>query len=88
MHRDSYGAREALRRDDLIVWTAQNAEGSSYAAMFNVGEKPLSLDLNLEEIDLSGITEGTELWSGTPAELNGNTLRTTIPAHGVRLYRF
>ncbi|MGR6544215.1 glycoside hydrolase family 27 protein [Paenibacillus tundrae] len=88
MHRDSYGAREALHRDDLIVWTAQNADGSSYAAFFNVGEQSLPLDLNLEEIDLSGITEGTELWSGTPAELNGNTLRTTIPVHGVRLYRF
>ncbi|MDQ0169507.1 glycoside hydrolase family 27 protein [Paenibacillus tundrae] len=88
MHRDSYGAREALHRDDLIVWTAQNADGSSYAAFFNVGEQSLSLDLHLEEIDLSGITEGTELWSGTPAELNGNTLRTTIPVHGVRLYRF
>lgn len=88
MHRDSYGAREALRQEDLIVWTAQSNEGSSYVAVFNIGENPLQVDLIIEEIGLSNITEGIELWSGEAADFTENALHTTVPTHGVRLYRF
>jgi len=87
MHRESYGAREALCKDDLIVWTAGHADGTRYAAVFNIGESPLQLDLALEEIGLSAST-GTELWSGAPAELTAGALQTTVPPHGVRLYSF
>ncbi|SME88478.1 Alpha-galactosidase [Paenibacillus barengoltzii] len=88
MHRESRGAKEALRQDDLIVWTAEHPEGFNYAAVFNVGESALPLELPLEQIGLSGISSGTELWSEAPAELTAaGELRTTIPPHGVRLYR-
>jgi hypothetical protein len=88
MHRESRGAKEALRQDDLIVWTANHPEGFNYAAVFNVGESTLPLELPLEQIGLSGISSGTELWSEAPAELTATgELRTTIPPHGVRLYR-
>ncbi|MEC0171460.1 glycoside hydrolase family 27 protein [Paenibacillus graminis] len=88
MHRESRGAKEALCTDELIVWTAEHTDGTRYAALFNVGENPLALKLDLEEIGLSGTAAGTELWSGTPAELNVGSLQTTIPPHGVRLYTF
>lgn len=88
MHRESYGAREALRKEDLIVWTAQHADGSSYVAVFNIGEDALPVDLSIDEVGLSSITEGTELWSQEAAEFTENSLVTTVPAHGVRLYRF
>lgn len=88
MHKESYGAKEALRKDDLIIWTAEDAEGSSYAAIFNIGENPLQLDLAMEQIGLAAVTKGTELWSGAPAELAANSLRAIVPPHGVRLYRF
>ncbi|NMI03585.1 glycoside hydrolase family 27 protein [Paenibacillus sp. SZ31] len=88
MHRESYGAREALRREDLIVWTAQHAEGSSYVAVFNIGENALPVDLSIDEIGLSDITEGVELWSQEAAEFRENSLAATVPAHGARLYRF
>ncbi|PQP81431.1 alpha-galactosidase [Paenibacillus sp. PCH8] len=88
MHRESYGAKEALHEGDLIVWTAGHADGSSYVAVFNIGESPLQVDLIIEEIGLSGITKGTELWSGEVAVLTERLLCTTVPTHGVRLYRF
>lgn len=88
MHRESCGAREVIRQGDLIVWTAEHPEGSRYAALFNLGEHPLPLDLSLEQLGLPGVSEGTELWSGTPAELTTEGgLRSTVPPHGVRLYR-
>lgn len=89
MHRESRGAKEALRKGDLIVWTAEDAEGSRYAAVFNIGESPLPLDLALEQIGLTGGTAaGIDLWSGAPAELTAGALRAIVPLHGVRLYRF
>ncbi|SFF08774.1 Alpha galactosidase A [Paenibacillus algorifonticola] len=88
MHRESHGAKEALCQGDLIVWTAEYTDGARYAAVFNVGENPLPLNLAIEQIGLTGITGGTELWSGEPAELTAGSLQATIQPHGVRLYRF
>lgn len=88
MHRESGGAKEAMREGDLIVWTAEGAEGSRYAAFFNIGENPLPLDLSLELIALAGAASGIELWSGASADLSSDVLRATVPPHGVRLYRF
>jgi hypothetical protein len=88
MHRESYGAKEALCQGDLLVWTAGHADGASYAAVFNVGESPLQLELALEELGMSSISTGTELWSGLPAALTAGRLEAVIPLHGVRLYRF
>lgn len=90
MHRESRGAKEALRQGDLIVWTAEHADGSRYVAAFNTGESPLQLDLPINQLE-SGLTDaitGTELWSSTPAELSSGVLQASIPPHGVRLYRF
>lgn len=91
MHRESYGAREALRQGDLIVWTASHADGSAYVAVFNVGEEQeLPVELKLETIGFSPNVHsgGTELWSGQAAGMDGNILRTDVPSHGVRLYHF
>lgn len=88
MHRESRGAREAIREGDLIVWTAEHPEGFGYAAVFNLGESPLTLELPMERIGLSGVTAGFELWSGATAELTvSGELPTTVPSHGVRLFR-
>ncbi|WNS46024.1 glycoside hydrolase family 27 protein [Paenibacillus sp. MMS20-IR301] len=88
MHKDSYGAKEALHEGDLIVWTAEEAGGSRYAAVFNTGDSPLPVELALEPLGLAGYATGTELWSCAPAVLAGGQLQADVPAHGVRLYRF
>ncbi|OWA33111.1 alpha-galactosidase [Saccharibacillus sp. O16] len=88
MHRDSTGAREALRRGELIVWTADLSDGSHYVAAFNVGETVATFDIPAAELDLADNASGLELWSGDSAAVEGKTLRTEIPSHGVQLYRF
>ncbi|MNB87979.1 Alpha-galactosidase A precursor [compost metagenome] len=87
IQQESHGAREALCKGELIVWTAAHNDGTRYAAVFNTGEAPLQVELALEEIGLSAVA-GTELWSGEAAELAAGTLQTTVPPHGVRLYSF
>lgn len=91
MHRESHSAREALHQGDLIVWTASHVDGSTYVAVFNVGEQsalPVELNLNTVGLSLSATSHGTELWSGDVTEVNEDILRTDVPSHGVRLYRF
>lgn len=91
MHRESHSAREALHQGDLIVWTASHVDGSTYVAVFNVGEQsalPVELNLNTVGLSLSATSHGTELWSGDVTEVNEDILRTDVPSHGVRLYHF
>lgn len=88
LNQDSHGAKETLRQGNLIVWTAEAADQSRYAALFNVGDSELPVSLSVDDIGLPGFTSGTELWDETPAELAGDVLQTNIPSHGVRLYRF
>lgn len=88
MQQESSGAREALRQGDLIVWTAEHADGSRYVAAFNIGESPLQLELAMDQIGLSAAGAGSELWTGAPAELVSGALQAVVPPHGVRLYRF
>ncbi|WP_310551682.1 glycoside hydrolase family 27 protein [Paenibacillus glufosinatiresistens] len=89
LHRESGGAREALRRGPAVVWTAEESGGAVYAALFNTGETPLALRLSPEELGLAAFPGGgTELWSGQPARLAEGALDAGVPPHGVRLYRF
>ena len=51
-------------------------------AVFNVGEQQvLPVELNLQKVglSLSVASQGTELWSGDAAEVNGETLHTNVP---------
>ncbi|MGO4528103.1 glycoside hydrolase family 27 protein [Paenibacillus sp. 2TAF8] len=91
MHRESHSAREVLRQGDLIVWTAAHVDGSTYIAVFNVGEQQvLPVELHLITVGLSPsvASQGIELWSGDVTEVNGDIIQTNVPSHGVRLYRF
>ncbi|MET3942153.1 alpha-galactosidase [Paenibacillus sp. PvP094] len=88
LNQDSHGAKERLRQGNLIVWTAEAADQSRYAALFNVGDSELPVSLSVDDIGLTGFTSGTELWNETPAELTEDVLQMNIPSHGVRLYQF
>lgn len=88
MHRESYGAKQVVRTENLIVWTAEDKDNARYAAFFNVGEETLAEEFILEKFGLEGLTTGTELWEKTPAKLVEGKLLTSIPPHGARLYRF
>lgn len=88
MHRESQGAKEALREGELIVWTAKHPEGFQYVGVFNIGERMLPLALSIENIGLMQSAEGVELWSGETADTRAGTLHANVPPHGVRLYQF
>lgn len=87
MHRESTGAREALRDGDLIVWTADHADGSLYVAAFNVGDETRAFAIAASQAGLHDGASGHELWSGEAIAAEGATLHAEIASHGVKLYR-
>ena len=84
--RDS---RQVFRRKqdgtELCLWTAQNAEGGRYAALFNLGEKEIEAELPLSSLDLPGCYTITELWSGSCIGLT-DTVSVKLRPHASAVY--
>ena len=77
--------RQVARNDSFALWVSTNGE-DAYAAFFNLGDGELSVKYPLDEVpELSGRTQGAELWTGRTADLAGEAL--TLPAHGCCIYR-
>ncbi len=87
MHRESSGAKEALRSGDLIVWTTDHSDGSRYVAAFNVGDETRVFAIPAKQAGLSDGASGHELWSGEAIAAENDTLQAEIASHGVKLYR-
>ena len=91
MHRNARNAHQVWRRPESksehILWTASNAEGGSFAALFNTGdeESRIKMDLSELEIDSPDISI-TDLWSGGRVKTetaNGNqAVYVTTKPHG------
>lgn len=46
--------KQLYRRDNKIVWTARDEDGSYYIALFNTGEDVDVIDVSLKDINLGG----------------------------------
>lgn len=65
---DSTGSREVFREGDLVLWTADAADGSGYVAAFNLGGGELAVALDSANVGMPAAFAGTvrELWTGEP----------------------
>ncbi len=84
---DSSNNRQVLREGDLVVWTADAADGSRYVAVFDTGDEPLAVDLPLTSAGCTPGSRATELWTGTDLGVLSADLPVRLPAHGSALYR-
>jgi hypothetical protein len=62
MHRNSYDNKLVYRKDDNIVWTAKD-ESHTYVALFNAKDKITNISVTADQLGLSSVSEGTELWT-------------------------
>ena len=86
INKNSCGNREVYRKGNEIVWTANGAGNFVYLARFNVGEDVINSDFNMSFIGLCGKMNAYEIWSKTQESVTLN-ITSTIPPHGVKLYR-
>lgn len=89
VNQKSINNRQLFRKDDLIVWTADDSESSDkYIALFNATdttEKEISV--NLEQIGLKGPHLIKDLWTGRELGKFTDEFTQTINVHGAGLYR-
>ncbi len=91
MHKNARHSHQVWRREingsEYILWTAANAEGGGYFALFNAGEKNGTVKLDLADLEAADKLNCTELWSGEKAVFDGFA-EISVPSHGVKAFRF
>lgn len=87
MHRFSFGARQASRSEDKIVWTAEGPEGERYVALFNTGEEPAEVSAELAGLGIAGTISAKELWTGEESVILDQSVSATVAPHGAAVYR-
>ncbi len=91
MHKNARHSHQVWRREindsEYILWTAANAEGGGYFALFNAGEKDGTVKLDLADLEAADKLDCTELWSGEKTVFDGFA-EITVPSHGVKAFRF
>lgn len=91
MHKNARHSHQVWRREingnEYILWTAVNAEGGGYFALFNAGECDGTVKLDLSDLEAADSLRCTELWSGEKAVFD-KIADITVPSHGVKAFRF
>lgn len=90
MHRNARHAHPLWRRtvgdSEFAVWTAGGGAGETYAALFNLGERPGAVSVALEELGLTGRQTAAELWTGE-VRTGLSAITAELPPHGAAAYR-
>lgn len=91
MHKNARHSHQVWRREingsEYILWTAANAGGGGYFALFNAGEKDGTVKLDLADLEAADKLDCTELRSGEKAVFDGFA-EISVPSHGVKAFRF
>ena len=89
MHCNARNAHQVWRREidgnEYILWTASNAEGGRYLAVFNAGEKDAEVEISLAEAEIYDKVKAKELWSGEEVS-DVDTIKAEISSHSAKVY--
>jgi hypothetical protein len=90
MQRDARHAHQVWRKEidgvEHVLWTAMDAKGGQYVALFNAGEQDSTVRLQLSDVECVGVSRAKELWSGEECAVK-DALTVTLPKHGAKAYR-
>ena len=90
MHSNARNAHQVWRRTidgtEHILWTANDVNGGTYAAVFNTGDKESKVDIPLKDLEITGTFTCTELWSGLSAPI-ANKISARLTPHGAKVFR-
>lgn len=74
-------------QDGMRAWTAKAANGATYVALFNPGEKPLRPGVDLRWLNLKGPVRVRDLWARRDLGTAATRVEADLPPHGTGLYR-
>lgn len=90
VNQASSGNRPHIVEDGSRIWSARpdGAPGDRYLALFNTGDRPRPVGIDLAMLDLPGRGAAvTDLWTGRPLPRAATRFEQSIPPHGAGLYR-
>lgn len=90
MQRDARHAHQVWRKEvngvEHVLWTAVDAKGGQYMAVFNAGEEDSEVEIALADIEAAGVTSARELWSGEERSV-ADSIAVKLSRHGAKAYR-
>ena len=90
MHRNARHSHQVWRREingvEHILWAAAGAEGGSYAAVFNAGDKDSEVEISLADLEIAP-ESCTELWSGEQVNVS-QSIKVKLGTHGAKAFYF
>ena len=88
MHRNARHSHQVWRREmngsEIVLWTAADAEGCQYAALFNIGENSADISVPLTELEIYEAKDITELWSNEA--FHADNISADLAPHSARAY--
>ena len=88
MHRNARHSHQVWRREmngsEIVLWTAADAEGGQYAALFNIGENSADISVPLTELEIYEEKDITELWSNEA--FHADNISADLAPHSARAY--
>ena len=88
MHRNARHSHQVWRRkmngSEIVLWTAADAEGGQYAALFNIGENSADISVPLTELEIYEAKDITELWSNEA--FHADNISADLAPHSARAY--
>lgn len=89
MHRNARHSHQVWRKNindtEHILWTAVNAEGGQYVAIFNVGDANSNITITLDELEIYQEVSGIELWSKEKMKIK-EAFTVTLNKHSAKAY--
>ena len=88
MHRNARHSHQVWRRkmngSEIVLWTAADAEGGQYAALFNIGENAADISVPLTELEIYEAKYITELWSNEA--FHADNISADLAPHSAKAY--
>ncbi|MEV6270649.1 CBM35 domain-containing protein [Kribbella sp. NPDC051936] len=77
-----------LDQDQLQqVWYAQNADGSTTVALFNLADSPATVTGDFGRLGITGRATVRDVWAGQNTRNVTGSVSANLPAHGSKLYK-
>lgn len=90
MHKNARHSHQVWRRDiggvEHILWAAASAEGGTYAAVFNAGDRDSEAEISLADLEIAP-KSCTELWSGEKVSVS-DSIKVKLGTHGAKAFYF
>jgi len=70
-----------------VVWVAEDEDGSSYLALFNVGMTESRMEVPLQKMGLNGAFLARDVWQRSDLGRVTRSVAASVPAHGAMLFK-